>query len=241
MCAAGMSEERLREIVREEILAARLSEEDHDHPELAHDHYHLAPPRPRARPHPRPLRGVRRRPPRPPRAVGLTGGRGRFTSARRAGGHNGCSTTRTQALGRCGTRPGTGRRTRRSGRDNGAADGPQEPGAHDGEAVGPRGLLDGSAKPVSVGTSIRFRCSPYTPGCGSPRSAQAPAASPPTAGVHSRGDRASRSSGIGHELSPRRSGRGVPCGRRRAQSSATAAGLGSTTWPSVSRCHRWRC
>jgi hypothetical protein len=43
MCAAGMSEERLREIVREEILAARLSEEDHDHPELAHDHYHLAP------------------------------------------------------------------------------------------------------------------------------------------------------------------------------------------------------
>ena len=43
MCAAGMSEERLREIVREEILAARLSEEDHEHPELAHDHYHLAP------------------------------------------------------------------------------------------------------------------------------------------------------------------------------------------------------
>jgi hypothetical protein len=43
MCAAGMSEERLREIVREEILAARLSEEDHEHPDLAHDHYHLAP------------------------------------------------------------------------------------------------------------------------------------------------------------------------------------------------------
>ena len=43
MCAAGMSEERLREIVREEILAARLSEEDHEHPELAHDHYGLAP------------------------------------------------------------------------------------------------------------------------------------------------------------------------------------------------------
>jgi hypothetical protein len=42
MCAAGMSEERLREIVREEILAARLSEEDHEHAELAHDHYHLA-------------------------------------------------------------------------------------------------------------------------------------------------------------------------------------------------------
>ena len=32
MCAAGMSEKRLREIVREEILAARLSEEDHHHP-----------------------------------------------------------------------------------------------------------------------------------------------------------------------------------------------------------------
>ena len=43
MCAAGMSEERLREIVREEILAARLAEEDHEHPELQHDHYGLAP------------------------------------------------------------------------------------------------------------------------------------------------------------------------------------------------------
>lgn len=44
MCAVGMSEERLREIVREEILAARLAEEDHEHPELArsHDHYDLA-------------------------------------------------------------------------------------------------------------------------------------------------------------------------------------------------------
>jgi hypothetical protein len=46
MCAAGMSEERLREIVREEILAARLAEEDHEHPELArsqHEHYDMAP------------------------------------------------------------------------------------------------------------------------------------------------------------------------------------------------------
>jgi|RhiMetdeSRZDD1v2_1073273.scaffolds.fasta_scaffold371896_1 hypothetical protein len=45
MCAAGMSEERIREIVREEILAARLSEDDHEHPELAlsqHEHYDLA-------------------------------------------------------------------------------------------------------------------------------------------------------------------------------------------------------
>jgi hypothetical protein len=44
MCAAGMSEERLREMVREEILAAKLTEEDHEHPELArsHDHYGLA-------------------------------------------------------------------------------------------------------------------------------------------------------------------------------------------------------
>jgi citrate lyase subunit beta / citryl-CoA lyase len=33
MCAAGMSEERLREIVREEIPAAGLAEEDHEHPE----------------------------------------------------------------------------------------------------------------------------------------------------------------------------------------------------------------
>jgi hypothetical protein len=41
MCAAGLSEERLRGIVREEILASRLAEEDHEHPELArsHDHY----------------------------------------------------------------------------------------------------------------------------------------------------------------------------------------------------------
>jgi hypothetical protein len=31
MCAAGMSEERLREIVSEEILAARLAEKDHEH------------------------------------------------------------------------------------------------------------------------------------------------------------------------------------------------------------------
>jgi hypothetical protein len=32
MSIAEMSEERLREIVREEILAARLAEEDHEHP-----------------------------------------------------------------------------------------------------------------------------------------------------------------------------------------------------------------
>jgi hypothetical protein len=46
MCAGGMTEERLREIVREEILAARLAEEDHEHPELArsqHEHYDMAP------------------------------------------------------------------------------------------------------------------------------------------------------------------------------------------------------
>jgi hypothetical protein len=43
MTIAEMSEERLREIIRDEIQAERLAAEDHDHPELAHDHYGLAP------------------------------------------------------------------------------------------------------------------------------------------------------------------------------------------------------
>jgi hypothetical protein len=39
MCAAGLDEERIREIVREEIRAAGLADADHDHPELANEHH----------------------------------------------------------------------------------------------------------------------------------------------------------------------------------------------------------
>ena len=74
MCAAGMSEEWLREIVREEILAARLAEEDHERPGLARSHHHydlalLGHEHDFTHDH---LGKYGRRPPRPLRAVGLT-------------------------------------------------------------------------------------------------------------------------------------------------------------------------